>query len=104
MTDQELDILFTESAKRQQSVEHINASVMRSVRRDLRLQLVRKWAKLIGLCFGIPMALVIYIYVLNEAISVSVMQAPMRVACIALPLITIGLLLAVRLRNFRMEV
>ena len=104
MTDQELDSLFTESAKRQQSVEQINASVMRSVRRDLRLQLVRKWAKLIGLCFGIPMALVIYIYVLNEAISVSVMQAPIRVACIALPLITIGLLLAVRLRNFRMEV
>lgn len=104
MTDQELDLLFTESAKRQQSVEHINASVMRSVRRDLRLQLVRKWAKLIGLCFGIPMALVIYIYVLNEAISVSVMLAPMRVACIAFPLITIGLILAVRLRNFRMEV
>ena len=104
MTDQELDILFTESAKRQQSVEHINASVMRSVRRDLRLKLVRKWAKLIGLCFGIPMALVIYIYVLNEAISVPVMQTPMRVACIALPLITIGLLLAVKLRNFRMEV
>ena len=104
MTDQELDLLFTESAKRQQSVEHINASVMRSVRRDLRLQLVRKWAKLIGLCFGIPMALVIYIYVLNEAVSGSSMQSPLRIVCLALPLITIGLLLAVRLRNFRMEV
>ena len=104
MTDQELDMLFTESAKRQQSVEQISANVMRSVRRDLRLKIVRKWAKLIGLCFGIPLAVVVYIFVLNESISVSPMQTPLRVACIALPLITIGLLLAVRLRNFRMEV
>ena len=103
MTDQELDMLFTESAKRQQSVEQISANVMRSVRRDLRLKIVRKWAKLIGLCFGIPLAVVVYIFVLNEAISVSPMQTPLRVACIALPLITIGLLLAVRLRNFRID-
>ena len=104
MTDQELDLLFTESAKRQQSVEHINASVMRSVRRDLRLQLVRKWAKLIGLCFGIPMALVIYIYVLNEAVSGSSMQSPLRIICLALPLLSMITLLGVKLRNFRIEV
>ena len=104
MTDQELDILLSESAKRQQPIADINATVMRTVRRDLHLKIVRKWAKLIGLCFGIPLAVVVYIFVLNEAISVSPMQTPLRVACIALPLITIGLLLAVRLRNFRMEV
>ena len=57
MTDQELDSLFTESAKRQQSVEQINAIVMRSVHRDLRLKIVCKWAKLLGLCFGLPVAL-----------------------------------------------
>jgi len=104
MTDQELDSLFTESAKRQQSVEQINASVMRSVRRDLHLQLVRKWARLIGGCFGVPLALVLYGFALHEAMSGTALQTPLRVACIALPLITIGLLLAVRLRNFRMEV
>jgi len=104
MTDKELDSLFAESAKRQQSVEQINAIVMRSIRRDMRLKKLRKWAKLLGLCFGIPMALVIYIFVLNEAISGSSMQTPLRIVCLALPLVTIIALLATRLRNFRMEV
>ena len=104
MTDQELDILFAESAKRQQSVDRINAAVMRSVHRDLRLKSIRKWAKIIGLCFGVPLALVVYIFALNKAISVSPLQPPLRIVCIALPLITIGLLLAIKLRNFHLDV
>ena len=104
MTDQELDILFAESAQRQQSVDQINAAVMRSVRRDLRLNSIRKWAKIIGLCFGIPLALVIYVFVLNEAITVASMLLPLRIVCLALPLITIGLLLAAKLRNYHIEV
>ena len=103
MTDQELDSLFTESAKRQQSVEQINATIMRSVRRDLRLKLVRKWAKLLGLCFGVPLALVVYIFVLNETISVLSMQTSLRAACIALPLLTIAVLSAINLKNFRLD-
>ena len=103
MNDQELDILLSESAKRQQSVNQINATVMRTVRRDLRLKIVRKWAKLLGLCFGIPLALVVYIFVLNEAMSVSAMQTPLQIICVALPLVTIGLLLATKLRNFRID-
>ena len=104
MTDQELDLLFTESAKRQQSVNQINTTVMRTVRRDLRLKAVRKWTRLIVLCLGVPMALVLYGFVLNEAISGSSMQSPLRIVCLALPLVTIIVLLATRLRNFRMEV
>ena len=103
MTDQELDSLFTERAKRQQLVEQINATVMRSVRRDLRLKLVRKWAKLLGLCFGVPLALVVYIFVLNEAISISSMQMQLRIVCIALPLFTIAVLYAINLKKFRLD-
>jgi uncharacterized membrane protein YhdT len=103
MTDQELDSLFTESAKRQQSVKQINAIVMRSVRRDLRLKIVRKWAKLLGLCFGIPLALVVYIFVLNEAMSISAMQMQLRIVCIALPLVTIAILVAINLKKFRLD-
>lgn len=99
MTDQELDSLFTERAKRQQLVEQINATVMRSVRRDLRLKIVRKWTKLLGLCFGVPLALVVYIFVLNEAISISSMQMQLRIVCIALPLITIAILCAINLKK-----
>ena len=94
MNDQELDILLSESAKRQQSVNQINATVMRTVRRDLRLKIVRKWTKLLGLCFGIPLALVIYIFALNEAMSVSAMQTPLQIICVALPLGTIAVLIA----------
>ena len=103
MTDQELDSLFTERAKRQQLVEQINATVMRSVRRDLRLKIVRKWAKLLGLCFGVPLALVVYIFVLNEAISISSMQMQLRIVCIALPLFTIAVLYAINIKKFRLD-
>lgn len=103
MTDQELDSLFTERAKRQQLVEQIKATVMRSVRRDLRLKIVRKWAKLLGLCFGVPLALVVYIFVLNEAISISSMQMQLRIVCIALPLFTITVLYAINLKKFRLD-
>ena len=103
MTDKELDSLFAESAKRQQSVEQINAIVMRSIRRDMRLKIVRKWAKLLGLCFGVPLALVVYIFVLNEAISISSMQMQLRIICIALPLLTIAVLFAINLKKFRLD-
>lgn len=99
MTDQELDILLSESAKRQQPIADINATVMRTVRRDLRLKIVRKWAKLLGLCFGVPLALVVYIFVLNEAISISSMQMQLRIVCIALPLVTIAVLIARNLKK-----
>lgn len=104
MTDQELDILLSESAKRQAPVADINAAVMRTVRRDLRRKAFRKWARLVIGCLGVPMALVLYGFVLNEAISGSLMQSPLRIVCLALPLVTIIVLLATRLRNFRMEV
>ena len=103
VNDIDLDLLFAESAKRQQSVERINATVMRSVRRDLRLKLIRKWAKLIGLCFGVPFALVVYIFALNAAISLSSMQSPLRIVCIALPLVTIAVLFARNLKKFRLD-
>ena len=38
MTDKDLDLLFEESAKRQQPIADINATVIRTVRRDLRLK------------------------------------------------------------------
>ena len=104
MTDQELDILLSESAKRQQPIADINAAVMRTVRRDLRLKAVRKWTRLIVLCLGVPMALVLYGFVLNEAISGSSMQSPLRIICLALPLLSMITLLGVKLRNFRIEV
>ena len=103
VNDIDLDLLFAESAKRQQSVDQINATVMRTVRRDLRFKLIRKWAKLIGLCFGVPFALVVYIFALNAAISLSSMQTPLQIVCFALPLVTIAVLFARNLKKFRLD-
>ena len=103
MTDQELDILFSESAKRQQSVNQINATVMRSVRRDIRVKNIRKWACLIGLCFGIPFAAVCYIWALWHVMAESPLQTPLRIICIALPLIALVVLSVPGLKNYRLD-
>jgi len=103
MTNQELDILFAESAKRQKAVDHINAAVMRTVRRDLRLKALRKWARLIGLCFGIPFAAVCYIWALWHVMAESPLQTPLRVVCIALPLIALVVLSVPGLKNYRLD-
>ena len=102
MTDQELDILLNESAKRQQPIADINATVMRTVRRDLRLKTLRKWAKLLGICFGLPVAVVVYIYALF--VFMPEMPEPLRVLSIALPIATILILAAQRLHYFSPEV
>lgn len=102
MTDQELDSLFTERAKRQQLVEQINATVMRSVRRDLRLKIVCKWAKLLGLCFGLPVAVVVYIYALF--VFMPEMPEQLQTVCMAIPVATVLALAAQRLHYFSPEV
>ena len=101
MTDKDLDLLFAESAKRQPDVAQINATVMRTVRRDLRLKTLRKWAKLLGICFGLPVAVVVYIYALF--VFMPEMPEPLRVLSIALPIATILILAAQRLHYFSPE-
>ena len=102
MTDKDLDLLFAESAKRQQPIADINATVMRTVRRDLRLKTLRKWAKLLGICFGLPVAVVVYIYALF--VFMPEMPEQLRVLSIALPIATILILAAQRLHYFSPEV
>lgn len=102
MTDQELDILLSESAKRQPDIAQINATVMRTVRRDLRLKTLRKWAKLLGICFGLPVVVVVYIYALF--VFMPEMPEPLRVLSIALPIATVLALAAQRLYYFSPEV
>ena|GEM_PF-1256698 len=104
MNDNDFDLLLAESAKRRQSVEHINAQVMQTVRRDLHVKAVRKWTRLLGICLGLPLAVVVYVWVLWEVIAACPMQTPLRVTCIALPLITIAAILARNLKNYRLDV
>lgn len=102
ITDQELDLLFQQSAQQHEAVEQINRQVMRTVRRDMRLKALRKWAKLLGLCFGLPVAVVLYIY----ALFVFMPEVPeqMQTVCMAIPVATVLALAAQRLYYFSPEV
>ena len=102
MTDKELDLIFAESDKRQPEVEQINRQVMRTVRRDMRLKTLRKWAKLLGLCFGLPLAVVVYIYALF--VFMPEMPEQLQTVCMAIPVATILALAAQRLHYFSPEV
>lgn len=102
MTDKDLDMLFAESAKRQPEVEQINSAVMRTVRRDLRLKTLRKWAKLLGICFGLPVAVVLYIYALF--VFMPEMPEQLQILSIVLPIATILILAAQKIHYFSPEV
>lgn len=102
ITDQELDLLFEQSAQQHKAVEQINRQVMRTVRRDMRLKALRKWAKLLGLCFGLPLAVVVYIYALF--LFMPEMPEQMQTVCMAIPVATVLALAAQRLYYFSPEV
>lgn len=102
ITDQELDLLFEQSAQHHKAVGQINRQVMRTVRRDMRLKALRKWAKLLGLCFGLPLAVVVYIYALF--VFMPEMPEQLQIVYIALPIATILGLAVQRLRYFSPEV
>lgn len=102
MTDKDLDLLFEESAKRQQPIADINATVIRTVRRDSRLMTLRKWAKLLGLCFGMPVAIVVYAYALF--VFMPEMPEQLQTVCMAIPVATVLALAAQRLYYFSPEV
>jgi hypothetical protein len=71
---------------------------MRTVRRDLRRKRLRKWVKLLGISFGLPLAVVVYVY----ALFVFMPQLPeqLRIASFVLPIATIAILLARKMRSF----
>ena len=98
LTDKELDMLFEQSAERQLRVNQINAAVMKTVKRDMRLKVLRKWARLIGLSFGLPLLIVLYVYALFTFMPDMLM--PIRIITIALPIATLFLLSGKELHDF----
>ena len=102
ITDYELDALFQQSVQQHKAVGQINRQVMRTVRRDMRLKTLRKWAKLLALCFGLPLAVVVYIYTLF--VFMPEMQEQLQIVYIAIPIATILGLVVQRLHYFSPEV
>lgn len=98
MNDQELDILFEQSAQREQAAERITAQVMRTVRRDLRIRQLRKWARLVGISFGLPVMFVLLIYILMTYLPD--LAKPVYITTLALPVITLALFFGKGLHDF----
>ena len=98
MNDQELDILFAQSAQNQKVVEQINASVMRTVRRDMRRKVVRKWARLLGICFGMPLMIVFLVFALITYLPDQSM--PIYITTLALPIAALAFFFGKGLRDF----
>ena len=98
INDKELDLLFEQSAQRQQMVNQINRQVMQTVRRDMRLKAIRKWLRLLGLCFVAPMLIVLCIYVLFTFMPE--MDMPLRIVTFALPLLTLVALYGKQIHDF----
>lgn len=98
MTDKDLDLLFEQSARREQTAELITAGVMRTVRRDMRRKQLRKWAKLSGICFGLPILVVLYAYALFTYMPD--MQLSLRITTFVLPLGTIVAWVGRKLHDF----
>lgn len=98
MNDKELDILFTQSAQRRKAVDQINRQVMKTVHRDMRMKVLRKWAKLLGLCFGLPTMIVLHIYMLRTCMPE--LAQPILIALYVLPLGTLAAFFGKALHDF----
>lgn len=101
MTDQELDLLFQQSAQHHKAVKQINRQVMKTVRRDSRLNVARKWAKIIGICFGLPLLFVVLVYVLMTYLPEHSM--PIYITTLALPIATLVLFFGKGLHDFSLS-
>ena len=98
MNDKELDILFAETAQRQKAVEQINRQVMKTVRRDMHIKQIRKWARLVAMCFGLPATIVLYIYLMVTYMPD--LPMPVRIALMAIPLGTMAVYFGKRLHEY----
>ena len=101
MTDKELDLLFQQSAQNKQAAEQINCQVMRIVRRDIRQKILRKWVKLLGFCFGLPLAVVAYIFILAKYMPA--LPQELTIVCYVIPISTIAILIGKRLHDFSLS-
>ncbi len=96
--DNELDLLLQQSASHTKAVEQINRQVMQTVQRDMRLKKVRKWMRLLGVCFGLPMLVILYIYMICNYMPT--MPTPISIICYALPIGTILAIFGIILHDF----
>ena len=87
ITDSELDMLLAELSKLQPEMKNIQKEVIAVVRHDLHKKTLLVWFKLIGLCFGVPLAVMLYGFVLYQVINVLGCPKTLKVVCMVVPML-----------------
>ena len=96
--DNELEQLMQQYVTKQTKIEDATEMLMHTVRKEIRRATLRRWWRVVLYAFLIPMAMVVYCYVLVK--YVSALPQPYSVFGIGLPILTIIVLFSERLRNF----
>ena len=87
ITDSDLDKLLQDWGQRQPELTNIRKKVTIVVRHDLYKKSTLKWLKLIGLCFGLPLAVMLYGFVLYQVMDVLIFPKTLKVVCMVVPML-----------------
>ena len=102
MNDNQLEQLLQQYANEQEAnnkaIERATQHIMTTVRHEVRITKIKKWAQILTYSFGIPVAIVLYAFCLITYIpEIPHLYTPV---FIAIPVIVLAIIGGAKLRNF----
>ena len=102
MNDNQLDQLLQQYANEQEAnnkaIEQATQHIMTTVRHEVRITKIKKWAQILTYSFGIPVAIVLYAFCLITYIpKIPHQYTPV---FIAIPVIVLAIIGGTKLRDF----
>ena len=102
MNDNQLDQLLQQYADKNEAnnkaIERATQHIMTSVRHEVRITKIKKWAQILTYSFGIPVAIVLYAFCLITYIpKIPNLYTPV---FIAIPVIVLAIIGGTKLRDF----
>lgn len=102
MNDNQLNQLLQQYADEQEAnnkaIEQATQHIMTTVRHEVRITKIKKWAQILTYSFGIPVAIVLYAFCLITYIpEIPHLYTPV---FIAIPVIVLAIIGGAKLRNF----
>lgn len=102
MNDNQLEQLLQQYANEQEAnnkaIEQATQHIMTTVRHEVRITKIKKWAQILTYSFGIPITIVLYAFCLITYIpEIPHLYTPV---FIAIPVIVLAIIGGAKLRNF----
>ena len=102
MNDNQLEQLLQQYANEQEAnnkaIEQATQHIITTVRHEVRISKIKKWAQILTYSFGIPVAIVLYAFCLITYIpEIPHLYTPV---FIAIPVIVLAIIGGAKLRNF----